>query len=171
MEIVIIISLVIIIALLLLNKNKSIQQENLTKTEELSFKQDNPVSIMGESKPVILKQSLSLINQIDNELDLEEEEKELSNDLQPLDNEFTQRVSMDELNRFVNSIEKELISDTIIKTAKKIEGSDLLELLQQAMPDSAKTIAKLLDQSLNEKSSKKEEEIIGNEDFNINDFI
>ncbi|MDM1086873.1 hypothetical protein HXZ92_18730, partial [Myroides odoratimimus] len=64
-----------------------------------------------------------------------------------------------------------LISETTVKTAKKIEGSDLLELLQQAIPNSAKTIAKLLDQSLNEKSPKKEEEVIGSEDFNINDFI
>ena len=46
----------------------------------------------------------------------------------------------------------------------------LLELLQQAMPDSAKTIAKLLDQSLKEKLPKKEE-VIGREDFNINDFV
>jgi len=169
MEIVIIISLVIIIALLLLNKNKSIQQENQYRTEELPFKQDVPVSIMGESKPVILKQSLSLINQIDNELDLEEEEKELSEDLQPMDQEFTDRVSMDELNSFVRSIEEELINDTIIKTAKKIEGSDLLELLQQAMPDSAKTIAKLLDQTLSVKSV--EEKIMNSTEFNIGDYI
>lgn len=169
MEIVIIISLVIIIALLLLNKNKSIQQENQYRTEELPFKQDVPVSIMGESKPVILKQSLSLINQIDNELDLEEEEKELSEDLQPMDQEFTDRVSMDELNSFVRSIEEELINDTIIKTAKKIEGSDLLELLQQAMPDSAKTIAKLLDQTLSVKSV--EEKIMNSTVFNIGDYI
>ncbi|GAQ15672.1 hypothetical protein MODO_3372 [Myroides odoratimimus] len=166
MEIVIIISLVIIIALLLLNK--TIKQENPTKTEELPFKQDNPVSIMGESKPVVLKQSLYLTKE--DELDLEEEEKELSNDLQPLDNEFTERVSIDELSRFVNSIEEELISDTTIKTVKKIEGSDLLKLLQEAMPDSAQTIAKLLDQSLSVKTPKKEE-MIDSEDFNINDFV
>lgn len=170
MEIVIIISLVIIIALLLLHKNKSIQQEKSTKTEELPFKQDVSVSIMGESKPVVLKQSLSSISQTEDELDLEEEEKELSNDLQPLDNEFTERVNLDELNRFVNAIEEELISDTTINTVKKIEGSDLLELLQEAMPDSAQTIAKLLDQSLNEKLPKKEE-VIDREDFNINDFV
>lgn len=168
MEIVIIISLVIIIALLLLNKNKSIQQENLTKTEELSFKQDNPVSIMGESKPVILKQSL--MSQTEAELDLEEEEKELSDNVQPIDNEFTERVSMDELSSFVNSIEQELMNEDVIKTAQKIEGSELLELLQQAMPTSAKTIAKLLDQSLSIKSPKKEE-VIDSEDFNINDFV
>ncbi|MFG0592233.1 hypothetical protein ACF8C4_14025 [Myroides odoratimimus] len=170
MEIVIIISLVIIIVLLLLSRNKSIQQENATKIEELPFKQDVPISIIGESKPVILKQSLSLTKE--DEIDLEEEEKELSESLQPVDHEFTQRVSTDELNSFVRSIEQELISETtVVKTAKKIEGSDLLELLQQAIPNSAKTIAKLLDQSLNEKSSKKEEEVIGSEDFNINDFI
>lgn len=169
MEIVIIISLVIIIVLLLLSRNKSIQQENATKIEELPFKQDVPISIIGESKPVILKQSLSLTKE--DEIDLEEEEKELSESLQPVDHEFTQRVSTDELNSFVRSIEQELISETTVKTAKKIEGSDLLELLQQAIPNSAKTIAKLLDQSLNEKSSKKEEEVIGSEDFNINDFI
>lgn len=169
MEIVIIISLVIIIALLLLSKNKSIQQENSAKTEELPFKQDISVSIMGESKPVVLKQSLYLTKE--DKLDLEEEEKELSEDLQPMDHDFTERVSMDELNRFVNSIEKELISDTTVNTAKKIEGSDLLELLQEAMPDSAQTIAKLLDQSLNEKSPKKEEEVIDSKDFNINDFV
>lgn len=169
MEIVIIISLVIIIVLLLLSRNKSIQQENATKIEELPFKQDVPISIIGESKPVILKQSLSLTKE--DEIDLEEEEKELSESLQPVDHEFTQRVSTDELNSFVRSIEQELISETTVKTAKKIEGSDLLELLQQAIPNSAKTIAKLLDQSLNEKSPKKEEEVIGSEDFNINDFI
>ncbi|AJH14506.1 hypothetical protein MPR_1324 [Myroides profundi] len=153
---------------MLLNKNKPIEKENQSKTEELSFKQDVPVSIIGESKPIMLKQSLYLTKE--DEIDLEEEEKELSNDLQPLDNEFTERVSMDELNRFVNSIEEELISDTTIKTAKKIEGSDLLELLQKAMPDSAKTIAKLLDQSLSKKSPKKEQPTY-NEDFNINDFV
>ncbi|MEC4027441.1 hypothetical protein [Myroides odoratimimus] len=169
MEIVIIISLVLVIVLLLLDKNKTIKQENPTKTEELPFKQDVPVSIIGESKPVVLKQSL--IGQTEDEIDLEEEEKELSKNLEPLDNEFTQRVSMDELNRFVNSIEEELINETTVKTAKKIEGSELLELLQQALPDSAKTIAKLLDQSLNEKSPKKEEEVIDSEDFNINDFV
>lgn len=169
MEIVIIISLVLVIALLLLDKNKTIKQENPTKTEELPFKQDVPVSIIGESKSVVLKQSL--LSQTEVELDLEEEEKELSKNLEPLDNEFTQRVSTDELNRFVNSIEEELINETTVKTAKKIEGSDLLELLQQALPDSAKTIAKLLDQSLNEKSPKKEEEVIDSEDFNINDFV
>lgn len=169
MEIVIIISLVIIIVLLLLSRNKSIQQENATKIEELPFKQDVPISIIGESKPVILKQSL--MSQTEEELDLEEEEKELSESLQPVDHEFTQRVSTDELNSFVRSIEQELISETTVKTAKKIEGSDLLELLQQAIPNSAKTIAKLLDQSLNEKSPKEEEEVIGSEDFNINDFI
>lgn len=75
MEIVIIISLVIIIALLLVDKNKTIKQENSTKTEELPFKQDIPVSIIGESKPVMLKQSLST-NQ-EEYIDLEEEEKEL----------------------------------------------------------------------------------------------
>ncbi|SEJ13090.1 hypothetical protein SAMN04488018_11331 [Myroides marinus] len=169
MEIVIIISLVIIIVLLLLSRNKPIQQEVQPKTEELPFKQDVPISIIGESKPVILKQSLSLTKE--DEIDLEEEEKELSESLQPVDHEFTQRVSTDELNSFVRSIEQELINETIVKTAKKIEGSDLLELLQQAIPNSAKTIAKLLDQSLNEKSPKKEEEVIGSEDFNINDFI
>lgn len=168
MEIVIIISLVIIIVLLSLSRNKPIQQENSTKTEELPFKQDVPVSIIGESKLVVLKQSL--ISQTEDKLDLEEEEKELSENLQPLDHEFTERVSMDELNSFVNSIKEELINETIVKTAKKIEGSDLLELLQQAMPESAKTIAKLLDQSLNERSSKKEQ-LIDKEDFNINDFI
>ncbi|AJA67299.1 hypothetical protein MYRA21_0055 [Myroides sp. A21] len=169
MEIVIIISLVLVIALLLLDKNKTNKQENPTKTEELPFKQDVPVSIIGESKPVVLK--LSLTSQTEGELDLEEEEKELSKNLEPLDNEFTERVSMDELNGFVRSIEEKLINETTVKTAKKIEGSDLLELLQQAMPDSAKTIAKLLDQSLNEKSPKKEEEVIDSEDFNINDFV
>lgn len=170
MEIVIIISLVLVITLLLLDKNKTIKQENPTKTKELLFKQDVPISIIGESKPVILKQSLSLIKE--DEIDLEEEEKELSESLQPVDHEFTQRVSTDELNSFVRSIEQELINETIVKTAKKIEGSELLELLQQAMPDSAKTIAKLLDQSLNEKSSPKgKEEVIDSEDFNINDFV
>ncbi|MEC4095410.1 hypothetical protein [Myroides odoratimimus] len=168
MEIVIIISLVIIIALLLFSKNKSIQQENSTKTEELPFKQDVPVSILGESKPIMLKQSLYLTKE--DEIDLEEEEKELSENLQPMDHDFTERVSMDELNRFVNSIEQELINETTIKTVKKIEGSDLLELLQQAMPDSSKTIAKLLDQSLNAKTPKKEDPTY-NEDFNINDFV
>ncbi|MEK6495272.1 hypothetical protein [Myroides odoratimimus] len=168
MEIVIIVSLVIIIVLLLLNKNKSIKQENQSKTEELSFKQDIPFSIIGESKPVVLKQSLYLTKE--EELDLEEEEKELSKSLQPLDHEFTERVNLDELSRFVNSIEEELINETTIKTAKKIEGSDLLELLQEAMPDSAKTIAKLLDQSLNVKSPKKEEQTY-NEDFDISDFV
>lgn len=169
MEIVIIISLVLVITLLLLDKNKTIKQENQSKTEELPFKQDISVSIIGESKPVVLKQSL--MSQTEDELDLEEEEKELSESLQPIiDNEFTERVSIDELNRFVNSIEEELINEATAKTAKKIEGSELLELLQQALPDSAKTIAKLLDQSLNEKSPKKEE-VIGSEDFNINDFV
>lgn len=169
MEIVIIISLVIIIVLLLLSRNKSIQQENVTKIEELPFKQDVPISIIGESKPVVLKQSLSLTKE--DEIDLEEEEKELSESLQPVDHEFTQRVSTDELNSFVRSIEQELINETTVKIAKKIESSELLELLQQAIPDSAQTIAKLLDQSLKEKSPKKEEEVIGSEDFNINDFI
>ncbi|MDM1508333.1 hypothetical protein HX082_02855 [Myroides odoratimimus] len=168
MEIVIIISLVLVIVLLLLDKNKISKQENQSKTEELPFKQDLPISIIGESKPVILKQSL--VSQIEDELDLEEEEKELSENLQPLDDEFTERVSMDELHGFVNSIKEELINETIVKTVQKIEGSDLLELLQQAMPESAKTIAKLLDQSLNERSSKKEQ-LIDKEDFNINDFI
>ncbi|MDM1086802.1 hypothetical protein, partial [Myroides odoratimimus] len=130
MKIVIIISLVLVIALLLLDKNKTNKQENQSKTEEPPFKQDVPISIIGESKPVILKQSL--MSQTEEELDLEEEEKELSKNLEPLDHEFTERVSMDELNRFVNSIEQELISETTVKTAKKIEGSDLLELLQQA---------------------------------------
>lgn len=169
MEIVIIISLVLVITLLLLDKNKTIKQENPTKTEELPFKQDVPISIIGESKPVILK--LSLMSQTEEELDLEEEEKELSDNAQSTDYEFTERISMDELNSFVNSIEEELINETIVKTAKKIEGSDLLELLQQAIPNSAKTIAKLLDQSLNVKSSKKEDEVIDSDDFNISDFI
>ncbi|MGG5577783.1 hypothetical protein ACPDHL_10625 [Myroides sp. C15-4] len=169
MEIVIIISLVLVIALLLLDKNKTSKQENQSKTEELLFKQDVPISIIGESKPVMLKQSLT--SQTKDELDLEEEEKELSKNLEPIDNELTERISMDELNNFVNSIEQELINETTVKTAQKIEGSELLELLQQAMPDSAKTIAKLLDQSLNEKSPKKEEEVITSEDFNINDFV
>ncbi|MDM1093712.1 hypothetical protein [Myroides odoratimimus] len=169
MEIIIIISLVLVITLLLLDKNNTSIPENPTKTEELPFKQDVPVSIIGESKPVVLKQSL--MSETEDELDLEEEEKELSESLQPIiDNEFTERVSMDELNSFVRSIEQELINETIVKTAKKIEGSDLLELLQQAMPNSAATIAKLLDQSLNEISPKKEE-VIDHEDFNINDFI
>lgn len=88
MEIVIIISLVIVIALLLVDKNKTIKQENPTKTEELPFKQDIPISIIGESKPVILKQSIVLINQEEQELDLEEEEKELNGNIQPIDNEF-----------------------------------------------------------------------------------
>ncbi|MDM1354419.1 hypothetical protein [Myroides marinus] len=169
MEIIIIISLVIIIALLLLDKNKISKQGNQSKIEELPFKQDVSVSIIGESKPVTLKQSQ--MSQTEDELDLEEEEKELSESLQPIiDNEFTERVSMDELNGFVNSIEEELINETTVKIAKKIEGSDLLELLQQALPDSAKTIAKLLDQSLNEKSPKKAK-VIDSEDFNINDFV
>ncbi|WP_060873538.1 hypothetical protein [Myroides odoratus] len=168
MEIVIIISLVIIIALLLLDKNKITKQKNQSKTEELPFKQDVSFSIIGESKPVMLKQSLST-NQ-EEYIDLEEEEKELGESLQPMDHDFTERVSLDELTSFVNSIEEEFINEIAIKTAQKIEGSDLLELLQQAMPDSAKTIAKLLDQSLNEKSSKKEE-VIDSEDFNINDFV
>ncbi|MDM1409017.1 hypothetical protein [Myroides sp. DF42-4-2] len=168
MEIVIIISLVLVIAFLLLDKNKTIKQENQSKTEELLFKQDVPISIIGESKPVMLKQSLT--TQTKDELDLEEEEKELSKNLEPIDNELTERISMDELNNFVNSIEQELINETTVKTAQKIEGSELLELLQQALPDSAKIIAKLLDQSLSAKSPKKEE-VIDNEDFNINDFV
>jgi len=168
MEIVIIISLVIIIALLLVDKNKTIKQENPTKTEELPFKQDVSFSIIGESKPVMLKQSLSA-NQ-EEYIDLEEEEIELRSNSESLDNEFSQRVTMDELSSFVNSIEQELMNEDVIKTAQKIEGSELLELLQQAMPTSAKTIAKLLDQSLSIKSPKKEE-VIDNEDFNINDFV
>ena len=168
MEIVIIISLVLVIALLLLDKNKISKQENQSKTEELPFKQDVPVIIIGGSKPVVLKQSL--MSQTEDELDLEEEEKELSDNAQPTDHDFTERVSMDELTRFVNSIEEELINETTVKTAKTIEGSELLELLQQALPDSAKTIAKLLDQSLSIKSPKKEE-VIDSEDFNINDFV
>jgi len=153
---------------LLVDKNKTIKQENPTKTEELPFKQDVSFSIIGESKPVMLKQSLYLTKE--DELDLEEEEKELSNDLQPLDNEFTERVSIDELSRFVNSIEEELMNEDVIKTAQKIEGSELLELLQQAIPDSAKQIAKLLDQSLSIKTPKKEE-TIDSQDFDISDFV
>lgn len=167
MEIVIIISLVLVIALLLLDKNKTIKQENPTKTEEPPFKQDVPIGIIGESKPIILKQSLT--SQIEVELDLEEEEKGLRDNVQPLDHEFTERVSMDELTSFVESIEEELINETTLKTTKKIEGSELLELLQQAMPNSAKTIAKLLDHSLSLKIPKKEE--VGSDGFNIGDYI
>lgn len=72
---------------------------------------------------------------------------------------------MDELNSFVRSFEQELISETTVKTVKKIEEFDLLELLHQALPDSAETIAKLLDQTLNVNLFKKEE-ITDNEDFN-----
>ncbi|KZE73351.1 hypothetical protein AV926_18380 [Myroides marinus] len=168
MEIVIIISLLIIIVLLLVDKTKTVKQDNLINTKELFFKQDIPVSIIGESKPIMLKQSLSTKQEED--IDLEEEELELRGNSESLDNEFSQSVTMDELHGFVNSIEEELINDATVNTAKKIEGSDLLELLQQAMPDSAKTIAKLLDQSLSVKSSKKEE-VMSNKDFNINDFI
>lgn len=167
MEIIIIISLVLVITLLLLDKNKTSIQENPTKTEELPFKQDVPVSIIGESKPVVLKQSL--MSRTEDELDLEEEEKELSESLQSMDHEFIERVSMDELNGFVRSIEDKLINETTVKTAKKIEGSELLELLQQAMPDSARTIAKLLDQSLIVKSL--EEKIMDSTEFNIGDYI
>lgn len=167
MEIVIIISLVIVIALLLLDKNKTIKQENPTKTEELPFKQDVSFSIIGESKPIMLKQSLSA-NQKEY-IDLEEEEIELRGNSESLDNEFNQNVTMDEIHSFVNSIEEELIDETTVKTAKKIEGSDLLELLQQAMPDSAKTIAKLLDQTLSVKSV--EEKIMDSTEFNIGDYI
>lgn len=170
MEIVIIIILVIVIALLLLSKNKSIQQENQSRTEELPFKQDVPISIMGESKPVILKQSLALINQEEQELDLEEEEKELSGNLEPIDNEFTQRVNMEELKEFVKSVERELVNETTIDIAKRIEGSELLDLLEKAMPESAKSIAKLLDQSLIIEL-KKNHNTLDNQEFNINDFV
>lgn len=170
MEIVLLISLVIGVALLLSTKNKTIEQEHSTKTDALPFKQDVPISIMGESKPVVLKQSLSVTNQIEQDLDLELEEQELSATMQVIDQEFTERVMIDELNNFVRSIDKELLDEATVKIAKKMEGSELLELLEKAMPDSVKAIAKLLDQSLSEKSPKKEE-TIGSEDFNINDFI
>lgn len=170
MEIALLISLVIGVALLLSTKNKTIAQEHSTKTEALPFKQDIPISIMGESKPVVLKQSLSVTNQIEQDLDLELEEQELSATMQVIDQEFTERVTIDELNNFVRSIDKELLDEATVKTAKKMEGSELLELLEKAMPDSAKAIAKLLDQSLSEKSPKKEE-AKGSDDFNINDFI
>jgi len=59
----------------------------------------------------------------------------------------------------------------LINLILKIDDSELCKLHQLALPDSAKTIAKLLDQPLNVKSPKKEEEVIGSEDFNINDFV
>lgn len=169
METLLLISLVIIIVLLLIDKAKNTRQQNLTKTEELPFQQDNPISIIGESKPIVLKHSLLPTHSIE-EFDLEEEENEFSKDLPPIIDEFTQKVTMDELRSFVASIEKEHFNQEDIQTAEKIEGSDLLQLLQQAMPDAAQTIAKLLDQSLSEKTPKKEE-VINSEDFNINDFV
>ncbi len=166
MEIVIIISLVIVIALLLLNKNKPLIKENPTTAKELPFKQDVRVSVIGESKPVILMQSI----QTQEEISLQEEEQELVTSIEPLDSEFTQRVNQEELSRFVSSVEQELIDETTIEIAKKLEGSELLELLEQAMPNSAKSIAKLLDQSLRIESPKKSEQV-DSQDFNISDFL
>ncbi|MGL4582279.1 MAG: hypothetical protein ACRCVU_04775 [Flavobacterium sp.] len=166
MEIVIIISLVIVIALLLLDKRPLLKKENQATAEERPFKQDVRVSVMGESKPVILKQSL----QTQKEINLQEEEKELVTNMEPLDSDFTQRVNQEELSRFVSSVKQELIDETTIETAKKLEGSELLELLEQAMPNSAKAIAALLDQSLNVKSPKKQEQV-DSQDFDISDFV
>ncbi|WP_121967262.1 hypothetical protein [Myroides sp. N17-2] len=166
MEIVIIISLVIVIALLLLDKKPPLKKESQATAEELPFKQDVRVSVMGESKPVILKQSI----QTEQEINIEEEEQELVTNIEPLDSDFTQRVNQKELSRFVNSVKQELIDEATIETAKKLDGSALLELLEQAMPNSAKSIAKLLDQSLNVKSPKKQDQV-DSQDFNISDFV
>lgn len=166
MGIVIIISLVIVIALLLLDKRPLLKKENQATAEERPFKQDVRVSVMGESKPVILKQSL----QTQEEINLQEEEKELVTNMEPLDSDFTQRVNQEELSRFVSSVKQELIDETTIETAKKLEGSELLELLEQAMPNSAKAIAALLDQSLSVKSPKKQEQV-DSQDFDISDFV
>ncbi|WP_121966552.1 hypothetical protein [Myroides sp. N17-2] len=136
MEIIIIISLVIVIALLLSDKNKPFKKENPTTAKELPFKQDVRVSVMGESKPVILKQSL----QTEQEVNMQEEEQVLVTSIDPLVNEFTQRFNLNELDTFLDSVGKELIDDTTIEIAKKLEGSELLKLLEQEMPNSVKSI-------------------------------
>ncbi|MCP1994393.1 hypothetical protein [Flavobacterium sp. HSC-61S13] len=170
METVIVICLIIIIILLLSDKmSMGVGTQN---AEAPIFKKQNKSNIMGPSKPVGLNQFL--INETttikEYELDFEKEENLWSSTVRPDDDEFNQKVNYDEINAFVKAIEKDSIDEITLNTAKKLEGTYLIELLESSMKGASGVISKLLDQK-SEIQISRVEDSKNSKEFDITDFV
>ncbi len=106
-----------------------------------------------------------------NEPDLAEEEEDL-NRLKASDSDdgFAQGVTFEELNNVGILLQKETLEppqkETAFNIVQRLQGTELLALLESSMDDASRKIAKLLDGSLNAGSFTLE-----NDDFDIEEFV
>lgn len=109
--------------------------------------------------------------------DLSDEELEFSQDREPLDeSDFAMGVSFEELGKIGALLSQEILSpaeqSTAIGIAKKIEGTDLVKLLEVSMESASQKITALLDSSLSLKTASGS--FTSNQplqDFDINNFM
>lgn len=109
-----------------------------------------------------------------NEPDLAEEEEDL-NRLRASDNNdgFAQGVTFEELNNVGILLQKETLEppqkETAIDIVQRLQGTELLTLLESSMDDASRKIAELLDSSLITGSSVLQNDDL--EDFDIGEFV
>lgn len=200
MQIVILFCLIVVIILLLVDKVRFMkpQRKIYRKVEQeaephvigrvaIPEKEKAPVWLANRKK--LIEQML--VNKVDEgnndsiENDQEEEsaskfnieDSDDSDDIPPDDDRFGQAVSLNELTKVGNLLQKDSLDAAQVEETtniiQKIEGTEFLAMMQLSIDGASQKIARLLDKSLSEKHVfiPKEDQNTALDNFDIGDFI
>lgn len=200
MQIVILFCLIVVIILLLVDKVRFMkpQRKIYRKVEQeaepqvigrvaIPEKEKAPVWLANRKK--LIEQML--VNKVDEgnngsiENDQEEEsaskfnieDSEDFDDIPPDDDRFGQAVSLNELTKVGNLLQKDSLDAAQVEETtniiQKIEGTEFLAMMQLSIDGASQKIARLLDKSLSEKHIfiPKEDQNTALDNFDIGDFI
>lgn len=105
------------------------------------------------------------------------EDPDDSDDIPPDDDRFGQAVSLNELTKVGNLLQKDSLDaaqeEETTNIIQKIEGTEFLAMMQLSIDGASQKIARLLDKSLSEKHVfiPKEDQNTALDNFDIGDFI
>lgn len=200
MQIVILFCLIVVIILLLVDKVRFMkpQRKKYRKVEQeaephviggvaIPEKEKTPVWLANRKK--LIEQML--VNKVDegnndsiendqegeNASKFNEEDSEDFDDIPPDDDRFGQAVSLNELTKVGNLLQKESLDaaqeEETTHIIQKIEGTEFLAMMQLSIDGASQKIARLLDKSLSEKHIfiPKEDHNTALDSFDIGDFI
>lgn len=200
MQIVILFCLIVVIILLLVDKvrfmkpqrkiYRNVEQEaepHVIGRVAIPEKEKAPVWLANRKK--LIEQML--VNKVDEgnndsiENDQEEksaskfniEDSDDSDDIPPDDDRFGQAVSLNELTKVGNLLQKDSLDaaqeEETTNIIQKIEGTEFLAMMQLSIDGASQKIARLLDKSLSEKHVfiPKEDQNTALDNFDIGDFI
>lgn len=173
--------------------NKGIQKKHTQKAVKKDVKNKKSSSIMGETKPIskvkeivkkipkptVEKQEKTTKAIIPNKeldevfsdtepLDFTDEEEELQAIVSSeIDNDFATGLSYEELQKIPQLIEKTAFTKENVSLAMKLSDTDLLDSLNEQIPEAQQRVSELLNRYLNTSKTKNDDW----ESFDIREFV